>query len=65
MKKITNKEVIAEIKNSLQYPKTVLEIILEKKIYQNHFPEYFLTDALKAINKIVKQLNKLANFDGK
>ena len=65
MKKTTDKENILDIKNALQYPKTVLEIMLEKKIYKGRFPEYFLTDALNAIKRIVRLLNKMAKFDEK
>jgi hypothetical protein len=63
MKKKDKKEIIAEIKNKLQYPKTTLEVLLELKAgKRKRMPEEFIKDALKAIDQAVRLLNKLAEW---
>ena len=63
MKK-NNHEIIAEIKNALQLPKTTLELVLEFKCgNRKRIPPEFIEDALKAINDVVKLLNKLASWN--
>jgi len=53
-------EIIAKIKNKLQYPKTTLELIMELKAgRRKRVPDYFIEDALKALDKAVCLLNKL------
>lgn len=57
-------EIIAEIKNKLQYPKTTLEILIELKAgKRKRIPEEFIKDALKAIDQAVRLLNKLAEWN--
>jgi transcriptional/translational regulatory protein YebC/TACO1 len=63
MKK-NNQEIIAEIKNALQLPKTTLELVMELKSgKRKRIPPEFIEDALKAINDAVKLLNKLARWE--
>lgn len=63
MRKKDKKELIAEIKNKLQYPKTTLEILKELKTgKRKRMPEEFIEDALKAIDQAVRLLNKLAGW---
>ncbi len=59
-----NKEIIAEIKNTLQYPHTILEIMSGKDAAKNRIPRYCIEDALKEVKQVVKQLNKLAGWEG-
>lgn len=58
-----NKHTIAEIKNQLQFPKTLIEIMMEENVNRNNVPIEFFDDATKAINKIVRLLNKLAKWE--
>ena len=58
-----NQEIIAEIKNALQLPKTTLELLLELKNGQRkNIPPEFIEDALKALADAVRLLNKLAKW---
>lgn len=54
------KEIVAKIKNKLQYPKTTLQLFAELKAgKRKRVPEYFIEDALKELDKAVRLLNKL------
>ena len=53
-------EIIAKIKHKLQYPRTTLELIKELKGgKRKRVPEYFIDDALCALDKATCLLNKL------
>ncbi len=60
----TKNIMIAEIKNALQYPHTILEIMSAEDSSKNRVSRYCIADALKEIKHVVKQLNKLAGWDG-
>ena len=54
------KEIVAKIKNKLQYPKTTLQLFAELKAgRRKRVPDYFITDALKELDRAVRLLNKL------
>lgn len=55
-------KLINDALNALQLPKTLLEIIEARKLHENHFPEEWLEDALKAVNDIAKSFKKLAKI---
>ena len=57
-----DKEIIAEIKNALQYPTTLLEMMNTEGFNRNDVSDYMIDDCLKAIRKVVKLLNKLAGW---
>jgi len=58
--KMTKTEVISKIKAKLQYPKVTLELVLKlKRGRRKRIPEYFITDALRELDKATKLLNKL------
>lgn len=53
-------EIISKIKHNLQYPKITLELMHELKPDKwKRIPGYFITDALKELDKAGKLLNKL------
>jgi len=53
-------QIIVKIKDKLEYPRLTLQLMadLPKNKLKNIPPEFF-TDALKAINKIIRLLDKL------
>ncbi len=57
-----NREIVADIKNKLQYPMTTLELIAKKGIDRNKIPREFFEDALTALRQTVRLLNKLAGW---
>lgn len=56
-------DIIAKIKNKLQYPKTALQLIAELKAgRRKNVPDEFIEDALRELDRAVKLLNKLAGW---
>lgn len=56
-------KIIAKIKHSLQYPKITLELMRELKPDKwKRIPRYFITDALRELNKVDKLLTKLKSI---
>lgn len=56
------REAIADIKNALQHPQTILEIMKDKRGNQNKIPIEDVDNGLKAIRRAVRLLNKLAKW---
>ncbi len=57
---MSREEIAAKIKNKLQYPKTTLQLFAELKAgRRKRVPDYFITDALKELDKATQLLNKL------
>lgn len=55
------KDIIADIKNKLQYSKITLQLIAELKAgKRKRVPIEFIEDALKELDKAVRLLNKFA-----
>ncbi|MGA2775126.1 MAG: hypothetical protein ABSE81_03575 [Candidatus Omnitrophota bacterium] len=58
--KMSKAEIIAKIKDRLQYPKTTLELMAELKAgKRERIPEYFIDDALRELDKAMQLLDKL------
>ena len=58
-----DEKLIAEIKNKLQLPKTVLDLIAIKEIKGGEVSKELVEDSIKVIDEIVKLLNKLAKWE--
>ena len=58
-----DKKIIAEVKSQLQYPMTLIEIMMEKRVNRNKVPMEFFDDAMQAFRKIKTLLNKLARWE--
>ena len=57
---MNREEIVAKIKNKLQYPKTTLQLFAELKAgRRKRVPDYFITDALKELDRAVRLLSKL------
>lgn len=57
---MNREEIVAKIKNRLQYPKTTLQLFAELKAgKRKRVPDYFIADALRELDKAVRLLNKL------
>ena len=55
------KDIIKEIKHKLQYPIITLQLIADLEASKRkRVPIEFIEDALKALDKVVRLLNKLA-----
>ena len=57
-----DKKTAAKIKNKLQYPKILIEMMMKKGVDRNKVPIEFFEDGLVAIDQIVRMLNKYVNF---
>ena len=57
------REIIADIKNSLQYPQTVLEIMRDRGLRRKEISPSVVDDALRALGEAVRILNELANWN--
>jgi predicted metal-binding transcription factor (methanogenesis marker protein 9) len=53
-KKREIKEILADIRNKLTYPKTILEYLLKKELTKKQ-----IQDASKDLNKAIRLLHKL------
>lgn len=60
-----NKHTIADIKNALQNPLTLIELMKNKRVDRNNILMEFVDDGIKAIKKSVRLLNKLARWEDK
>lgn len=60
MKKMSKEKIIDRIRKSLEYPKGSLELFQQLKSGRwKNVPEYFIDDAVREINKVLKLLKKL------
>lgn len=57
-----NKHTIADIKNALQNPLILIELMKDKNVARNKIPIEFVDDGIRAIKQSVRLLNKLAKW---
>ena len=58
-----DKEIVMEIKNALQYPRTILELMAEKDFDKAEISSSKIKDSLKAFDGAVRLLNELAGWN--
>ena len=59
---IVNQRIIAEIKNTLQAPQVLLEMMKDQNVSRDNIPMEFIEESLNAIKESVVLLNRLAKW---